>query len=299
MLNLTHVRTFLTVLEQGGLRAAARMLELSPSTVLDHVRQLEAELAAPLLARGRRPVLPTVQGAAFRPLAQALLATEARARAQLAGAALQLAAASNIGTYMLQDPLSAFHDQDGREVALWIGANPAVADRLQHGAADLALMEWWDDRPGFTARIWRVEPLVLIVAPGHPWAARGRIAPAELPEMPLLGGEPGTGTGRLLRERFGEFADGLRTIGGFGSTEAVKRAVRAGRGASLVLAATVSDELATGSLAAVALDGPPLAKETRLVLPQDLPETAPAARLAAHLLRAQAHASDGRASPGC
>ena len=80
MLNLTHVRTFLTVLEQGGLRAAARMLELSPSTVLDHVRQLEAELAAPLLARGRRPVLPTVQGAAFRPLAQALLATEAKDR---------------------------------------------------------------------------------------------------------------------------------------------------------------------------------------------------------------------------
>ncbi|MFC3228813.1 LysR family transcriptional regulator [Marinibaculum pumilum] len=284
MLNLTHVRTFLTVLEQGGLRAAARLLDLSPSTVLEHVRQLEAELAAPLLARGRRPVLPTVQGAAFRPLAQALLATEARARAQLAGAALQLAAASNIGTYMLQAPLAGFRDRDGREVDLWIGANPAVADRLERGAADLALMEWWDDRPGFTAQAWRVEPLVLIVAPGHPWAVRGRIAPAELPTMPLLGGEAGTGTGRLLRERLGDLADGLRTVGGFGSTEAVKRAVRAGRGASLVLAATVADELAAGSLAAVALDGPPLAKKTRLVLPQDLPETAPAARLAAHLL---------------
>ena len=67
MLNLVHAKTFLAVLNERGFRAAARDLNLSPSTVVEHVRQLEEDLAAPLLVRRRGIVEPTFQGAAFAP----------------------------------------------------------------------------------------------------------------------------------------------------------------------------------------------------------------------------------------
>jgi len=62
MLNLVHAKTFLAVLSERGFRAAARDLNLSPSTVVEHIKQLEEDLAAPLLVRRRGIVEPTYQG---------------------------------------------------------------------------------------------------------------------------------------------------------------------------------------------------------------------------------------------
>jgi len=285
MLNLVHAKTFLAVLDERGFRAAARDLNLSPSTVVEHIRQLEEDLAAPLLVRRRGIVEPTFQGAAFAPLARAMLDTAARSRIAIARAALRIAASSNIGTYLLQSMLAAFQAADPVAVDLWIGPNREVADRLTSGSADVALMEWWDDRPGFCQHNWRKEPLVVIIAPDHPWASRSTIEASELAEEPLLGGEAGTGTITLLRKQLGPLADRLNAVGGFGNTEAVKRAVRAGRGVSLVLAAAVVDEVRAGQLVALPLTGLELAKELKIIVPVGLPEAAPAARFAAHILK--------------
>jgi DNA-binding transcriptional LysR family regulator len=285
MLNLIHTKTFLAVLSERGFRAAARQLRLAPSTILDHINQLEAELAAPLIVRRRGVVEPTIQGAAFVPLARALVETAERSRALIASAPLRVAASSNIGTYLLQLALASFQAADPRPVELWIGANPEVAQRLQVGGADVALMEWWDDRPGFSAQTWRREPLVLIVAPGHPWAKRRTVAARDLIGQTLLGGEAGTGTSTLLRAKLGPLWSRLTAVGGFGSTEAVKRAVRAGRGISIVMAAAVADEVKAGQLFAIRLRHVDLAKETKVILPTGAPPTAPAARFAAHVLR--------------
>lgn len=285
MLNLVHARTFLAVLSQRGFRAAARDLKLSPSTVVEHIKQLEEDLAAPLIVRGRGVVEPTSQGAAFVPLARAMLDTAERSRIVIAQSALRIAASSNIGTYLLQSMLAAFQAADPLAVDLWVGPNHDVAERLTNGNADLALMEWWSDRPDFCQHSWRTEPLVVIVAPDHPWAGRSTIDAAELAGETLLGGEAGTGTNTVLRKQLGPLADHLTAVGGLGNTEAVKRAVRAGRGVSLVIAAAVTDEVRSGQLAAVPIKGIELAKELKIISPIGLPAAAPAARFVAHVLK--------------
>ena len=284
MLNLVHAKTFLAVLSERGFRAAARDLKLSPSTVIEHIKQLEEDLAAPLVVRRRGIVEPTSQGAAFAPLARAMLDTAERSRTAIARAPLRVTASSNVGTYLLQSMLASFQAIDPCSIDLWIGPNPKVADRLANGTADVALMEWWSDRPGFCEYTWRKEPLVLIVGRDHPWAARNAIEPCELASRPLLGGEAGTGTITLLRKELGHLAESLTAIGGFGNTEAVKRAVRAGRGVSLVIAAAVADEIKAGQLLALRLKGIELVKELKIISPIGLPDAAPAARFVAHVL---------------
>jgi DNA-binding transcriptional LysR family regulator len=100
-----------------------------------------------------------------------------------------------------------------------------------------------------------------------------------------LGGEAGPGTITLLRKRLGHLSEGLTAIGGFGSTEAVKRAVRAGRGVSLVIAAAVADEVKAGQLVSLRLKGIELVKELKIISPIGVPDAAPAARFVAHVLR--------------
>ena len=87
---------------------------------------------------------------------------------------------------------------------------------------------------------------------------------------------PATGTGYLLRQQFGPLAQSLMIVDGFGSTEAVKRAVRVGCGASIVMEASVADEIATLQLVALRIEGVVLDKEIKLIVPEALPPTAPA-----------------------
>src|ERR1700681_3779938 len=112
MLNLVHAKTFLAVLSERGFRAAARDLKLSPSTVVEHIKQLEEDLAARLLVRRRGIIEPTYHGAAFAPLARAMIDTAERSRIVIAQAPLRIAASSNVGTYLLQSMLASFQAVD-------------------------------------------------------------------------------------------------------------------------------------------------------------------------------------------
>lgn len=267
MLNLVLVRSLVTVLDSGSFQLAAERLGLSQPAVSRHVQKLEDELGVPLVQRTRAGALPTPEAASFLPHARSLLRLNDRALDALRNRRLRVGASSNIGIYLLQPFLRAFVGNGGRDrVELVIGTNPQIADQLETGELDVGLLEWWDGRPGLEAHVWRHEPLVLIAPPDHPLARRHAIGRSELTALELLGGEPGTGTGRLLADYFRGMGTVPRTVLQLGSTEAVKRAVMAGIGCSLVLAGAVEAEAAAGRLAAVPLLDPPLSKTLYIVL---------------------------------
>jgi len=186
----------------------------------------------------------TAAGLRFLPFAKALLRLEERAHAALDRGNLAIGASSNIGVYLLQPLVRAFGAAQPSigPIDIRIGTNPETARRLEDAEVDIALMEWWDDRPGFEATVWRREKLVVIVPPEHPWARRRSVDKAMLLREPMIGGEPGTGTARLLQRTFGVDASSLKIGLELGSTEAVKQAVRAGLGISITLAGAVRDD---------------------------------------------------------
>lgn len=262
MLNLVLLRSFLALVRSKSFQVAAESLGIAQPTVSQHIQKLEDQLGARLFNRARAGCEPTEQALAFLPYAESLLRLNERALAAIKGERLRVGASSNIGIYLLQPYVKAFldgHDAAGFE--LEIDRNPVIADRLETGELDVALLEWWDDRPGFEAQRWRSEPVMLIAPPGHPLGAAPMVNREQLAGVELLGGESGTGTGRLLKAYFGEQAALPRVSLQLGSTEAVKQAVKAGLGVSLVLQAAVMAEVASGSLLAVELCDPPLHKE--------------------------------------
>src|SRR3546814_11728194 len=91
----------------------------------------------------------------------------------------------------------------------------------------------------------------------------------------------------LFRSLCGANADRLRVTRQLGSTEAVKQAVRAGLGVSIVLEGSVEEEVRAGSLRALPLADAELAKDLYVALPDNQSPTAPGTPLAA-LLRGTA-----------
>jgi DNA-binding transcriptional LysR family regulator len=284
MLNLAQVKAFVAVIDAGGFQEAAKHLALAQPTVSEAVQKLESTLGTTLVVRSRAGCVATDAGRQFLPHARTLLRAAERAMSALDKPSLVVGASGNIGTYVVPSLLRGSEWQGAfAKLEFAIGPNPEIAERLAIGTIDLGLMEWWDDRPGFQAIPWRSESLVVIVAPEHPWAGRSTLRKDELLEVPLIGGESGTGTGTLLRRVFGADAGKLHISMSLGSTAAVKEAVKAGWGVSLVFASAVRDELRAGTLRALTIKGIALEKPLFIVLPDGAPASGPAWRFARHL----------------
>lgn len=270
MLNPSHVSMFLAVIDAGSFHGAAERLGVSQSTVSHGLQRLEAAIGERLVLRRRDGCVASRQGETFLPFARAIVSTCERALARLKTQRLRIGASSNVGIYLLQPRLRRLVDAGLEQPDLVIGPNPAIAAHLERRQIDIGLMEWWDGRPGLLALPWDTRRLVVIVAPAHPWASRGRVDVETLVAVPLLAGEKGTGTGRLLRQALGPVADRLAVSHELGSTEAVKRAVAAGLGVSIVLEDAVTDEVASGRLSTVPLAGPSLRKPLWSIVPEEL-----------------------------
>lgn len=272
--SLDCLESFVAVAECGAVTAAARQLGCSQPTVSQHLTRLESQLRQPLLSRGPRRLTLTTEGRRLLPLARSLLSLDRRLLTPEEQTPLRLGACSNIGIYLLPELLTDLRTRGQALPQVAIADNPEIARRLLAGEIDVALMEWWRERPGVAARVWREEPIVAIVPQDHPLARRQAITLDALRRQGLLGGEAGTGTGRLLRTALRD-DQSLEISMTLGSTEAVKRAVAAGLGTSLVLQLSVAEYL-TGRASGLAVRplAPALRKPLHIAWRTDLPDAA-------------------------
>jgi DNA-binding transcriptional LysR family regulator len=286
LVNLDHVRTFLAVFDSGGFQDAGAQLRLAQPTVSQQLRKLEAYLGRSLLVRRRGNCVLTPHGERFLPYARSLVRTATRIDSCLGSGGASVGASSNVGIYLLQRHLRRCREsgRGGAPPELRISTNPEVHRWLLSGEVDLGAVEWWPETPGFECIPWREERLVAILPPGHPWGDRPALSLDVLLEEPLLGGEGGTGTGTLLGELLGPRARRLRMGPRLGSTEAVKEAVKAGLGVSVVLESAVLEEAQAGSLLMRPFDSERMAKRILLVLSGESPATSPARLLVRELL---------------
>lgn len=276
-MNLIQVKSLLAVIDTGSFAAASKALGVSQPAVSQHIRKLEESLGVALIERGIAPCEVTRRAEDFIRYSRTLIEVADLARRSLDGSQLRLGASSNVGTYLIQPAFSQFVSDTDVEGDIQIDTNPRIAEKLYNGEIDIAAMEWWnsdaDRSMRFKSHLWKEEPIVLIVGPQHRWAGRKTIQPEALLEENVLGGEKGTGTGRILAETLGDLADRLTITQSLGSTEAVKEGVKAGLGVSLVLKTAVEEELRFGSLRAITLRGVQLSKKIQLITSLNLPSS--------------------------
>jgi len=85
-LTLRNIEIFIAAIEEGSVAAAARRLETSPSSISQHLSNLEEDLGTTIIDRTKRPLALTPAGVLFRRRAANILNEAASARAELAAA---------------------------------------------------------------------------------------------------------------------------------------------------------------------------------------------------------------------
>lgn len=205
-MNLQLLTTFVEVVEQGSITAAASRLGYTQPAVSRHVATLELELGRPLLLRGTRGVTPTEHGAALVRHATAILRHRDDLSRELAlldsGAAgrLRVAAFPTAVAALVPAALAAFRTaHPAVAVSLTEGTTPRLLDELAAGDVDVAVVSAPPDRPpaadGLHLARLLDEHLRVAVAGSHRLRRRRSIRLAELRDDPFITGsasdEPG------------------------------------------------------------------------------------------------------------
>ena len=109
------------------------------------------------------------------------------------------------------------------------------------------------------------KPLVVIAPPGHPLMNERAIPLSRLSAETFVMREPGSGTRQAMERYFAEHGVAIRHGMQMTRNEAIKQAVRAGLGLSVVSLHTIELELATGKLVILEAEGFPLERQWFLV----------------------------------
>jgi DNA-binding transcriptional LysR family regulator len=258
MMTLEQLRIFVAVATLEHVTQGARVLNLTQSATSAAVAALEAHYQTKLFDRVGRRIVLTATGRAFLGEAKSILARVAAAEAVLADLAglqrgsLVLAASQTIGNYWLPVLIHRFNAlHPAIALSLTIGNTEQVASQVRDGLADLGFVEGDIDDPMLALQPVADDELVLVGPPRHPLCQDEPVA-ASLKSARWVLREVGSGTRSMFEaalDGLGLHLSDLDVALELPSNEAVRTAVEAGAGVTVVSKLVVAGALKAGTLA--------------------------------------------------
>jgi DNA-binding transcriptional LysR family regulator len=265
-LDLHKLEIFYWVAEHKSFSQAAELLSLRQPTVSAHVQELEVAVGGKLLYRMPGKVSLTPLGIMLAERAKDLLtfkratiAAVEQFHGTLSGE-LWVGGSSIPGEYLLPQKLGEFTQKYPKvKPILRIGDSAGVVTDLLEGKVEIGFVGFkGDDERLHFEKIWDDE-MVVAVPKGHPWTRRKAIEVADLRSEKFISREHGSGTldslRKLLAKRKRPEYELLNISMELGSTEAVKEALMAGYGFSILSRISIQHELDDGNIVEVPIRG--------------------------------------------
>jgi DNA-binding transcriptional LysR family regulator len=277
--DLRRLEVFAKVAELGSFSRAAQALSLTQPTVSEHIRALEDELGVQLLDRLGRGASATRAGKLLLTYAQRMLSLSREARqaieqfqGRMAGE-LVVGGSTIPGEYVLPALVGQFKAKHAEiSIVLLIGDSRQVSEWIDEGRAELGIIGARPAQRTLDAREVMSDELVVMVPANHGWAERNTITLADLAREPVVVRERGSGSRDALEralESAGTSLSAFRVVGEMGSTQAVKQAVRAGLGITLISRRAVHDECRAGLVVCLRIEGVSVSRAFYLVTHRD------------------------------
>jgi DNA-binding transcriptional LysR family regulator len=227
------------------------------------VRARETELGVQLLDRLGRGARPTRAGTLLLGYAQRILALSreaAQAIAQFQGrmsGELVVGGSTIPGEYVLPALIGAFRGKyPDVSVMLRIASSGEVQTWVEEGRVELGVIGASPTVRALEGRQLMADELVVVVPPEHAWAPSASITLEDLKREPLIVRERGSGSRETFERALSGVGLGLaafRVVAEIDSTQAIKQAVRAGLGVSIISHRAVEDECRARLLVCVKL----------------------------------------------
>ncbi len=275
-ITLQQMEALIRLVETGSFTHAAERMSLTQPTLTKHIRNLEDAVGARVVDRKNTGISLTPEGRILYDYARRITRLREDAREKIEN--LQTDEAGHIflcastipATYLIPRFLGVLNKSDPEiRVHIQMGDSEETIQAILGDQAELGIVgKNSSDRRLKVETLWD-DRLVLAVRVDHPWAKRSHVDLDEIAGAPFVLRERGSGTRSALEECLA--MPGGRPLGSFnvtcemGSSEAVKEAILAGLGVSVLSIHAMKRELAAGSLAAVPLEHCKIARRFYLI----------------------------------
>ncbi|MGH1504350.1 MAG: LysR family transcriptional regulator [Acidimicrobiales bacterium] len=259
--DVTSLTVFLSVVELGSVSKAAARHGMSQPSATARLAKLETSLGVTLLERTPTGSRPTAEGRQVAALAGEVVAASqhlvdgARELRSAGRPVLTVAATSTIATRRLPAWVAGA-DLGDVELRLVEADTRSIAGLVRDGEATVGLMAGPNAPVGLRSELVAAEPLVVVVAPGHPWAGRRRpIRATDVATTSLLLRNRGSGTHDVIEEALRPHGF-VPTAGhrSFASNAGIRLAIVNSDGVGIIPEVSAADDLDAGRLVAVPVD---------------------------------------------
>jgi LysR family transcriptional regulator, transcriptional activator of the cysJI operon len=266
---------FCLVVDEGSISQAARLSYVSQPAVTRQIHQLENFYGALLFDRSDGKLKVTGAGKMLYPFAKSIVHDFHRSKESIKQAMgeyhtyLHVGASFTIGEYLLPSLLGRYKKQTPDiKVTLTIKNTPGVLEDLSNDVIDMALVEGLVENKEFIVEKFADDELIVVCSPEHVWGEQIQIE--ELIHERMIWRESGSGTRLIVENSLREhgIVEKMESYMELGSTQAIKSAVEAGLGISILPRLTVARELQLGLLREVDIEGVIISRNLWLVKKQ-------------------------------
>ncbi len=257
---------------------AADVLHMTQPAVTFQIRQLEDQYDARLFDRAHNKVSLTEAGLLIFEYSDRIFEQYAEmdnAVRELTGnfnASLVLGASTTISEYMLPALLGKYQVNNPEvRLRLRVSNTDGIVSMVENNVIDLGIVEGPVTNKNLLSELCRTDDLVAVVPAGHELASYAdrneSVSIAKVLTFPYICREQGSGTRGVILEYLREQGlemQMLKSCLELGSPEAIKGAVEAGMGVSILSSVSITKELKLGTLVPIPLD-PPLNREFSFV----------------------------------
>ncbi len=253
---------------------AAEVLHMTQPAVTFQIRQLEEQFDTRLFDRAHNRVSLTEAGHVTFEYAEVIFEKYSEmenAVHEITGnisGSLTLGASTTISEYMLPALLGDFNQKNPEVLLrLRVSNTEGIVSMVENNVIDLGIVEGPVTNKNLLVEVCRKDDLVAVVPADHALANEKTINVKKVLNYPFICREEGSGTREVIVEYLksqGLGKHALKACLELGSPEAVKGAIEAGMGISILSSVSVSKEIKLGMLKTIPLD-PPLSREFSFV----------------------------------
>ena len=270
---LPQLSVFEAVARHGSYTRAAEELYMAQPTVSVQIKKLTETIGLPLFEQLGKRIHLTEAGRELKAACEEIFHALAKIEDRFAGirgleaGRLQLAV-STTGKYFAPRMLAAFVQQHpGIEVSLQIHNRQMLSERLAANEDDLYIFANPPQEPDVVTQMILPNPMVVFARADHPLARKKNIAFERFAQEPFLIREPGSGTRMVAQEIFAKHGLRLKPRMELSTNEAVKQAVLAGLGVSILSHYTLGLDTEQKQLVTLDVEGFPLERHWYFVYP--------------------------------
>ncbi|HSG10775.1 MAG TPA: selenium metabolism-associated LysR family transcriptional regulator [Gammaproteobacteria bacterium] len=261
-----RLQVFHTVARLLSFTKAAESLHMTQPAVTFQVRQLEEYFNTRLFDRTHNRISLTAAGERVYEYAAQIFDLYAKMdnavrdmTGEISGV-LIIGASTTIAEYMLPALLGDFKKKyPDINVHLKVSNSDGIVSMVENNDIDLGVVEAPVVNKNLVVENCRNDRLVAVVPPTHELAGKKKLNVKELIEHAYIAREEGSGTREVIEEYLastGMKPADMSIAMELGSPEAIKGAVEAGMGVSIVSEVTIHKELQLGTLVSLELDPP-------------------------------------------